>query len=97
MLKTTTSNMATIPAIYSEYTLEINYYDPYGEKVGTYFSNPLNEKVFIHNDNLRKLIDSNIPENYQIVPYFAYPKHDITGKNITEEIMIAVKEINPSN
>lgn len=61
-------------------TLEINYYDPYGNKVGTHF-----HERNISDMNLKEVIDSNIPKNYQVVPHFAYPD------SFSEEIMIAVK------
>ena len=84
-------NSSITKNINSANCLEINYYDPYGNKVGAYYSAPANAAI------LKEIIDSNIPENHQIVPYFAYPQHDITSDNTTEEIMIAVKEINPIN
>ncbi|WP_283112651.1 hypothetical protein [Lactobacillus gallinarum] len=90
-------NSSITKNINSANCLEINYYDPYGNKVDAYYFAPANAAIFISNKRLKEIIDSNIPENHQIVPYFAYPQHDITSDNTTEEIMIAVKEINPIN
>ena len=90
-------NSSITKNINSANCLEINYYDPYGNKVGAYYSAPANAAIFISNKRLKEIIDSNIPENHQIVPYFAYPQYDITSDNTTEEIMIALKESNPIN
>lgn len=75
MLKTTIS--ITDPVTN---TLEINYYNPYGEKIGTHLHERATDYM-----NLKEIINSNVPEDYQIVPHFAYQS------NISEEIMIAVK------
>ena len=98
MLKPSISNEETItPIIPAVNTLRINYYDPYGTKVGDYRSTLPNENVAIESDRLKEIIDLNIPQDYQIIPYFTYPEFDITDDNITEEIKVAVKEIDLDN
>lgn len=82
MLKPSSSNVTFASTINPKPTLEINYYDPYGNKVG----NHQPKDTIISSTQLKETIDSNIPQDYQIVPYFAYPQHGITN-----EIMIAVK------
>lgn len=44
-------NSSITKNINSANCLEINYYDPYGNKVGAYYSAPANAAIFISNLN----------------------------------------------
>ncbi|EEJ71474.1 hypothetical protein [Lactobacillus ultunensis] len=73
--------------------MEINYYDAEGNKIGSHFSHLLKDTVNLEDQLIRKVIDSNIPHDYEIFSNFTYPT-GITRKNMPQEIMVAVKAIN---
>ena len=73
------------------YQLPINYYDPEGNMVGTYSGINLAANETITHHQLKRFINTHLPENYEVFPYFAYPKENITCKNLPDEIMIAVR------
>lgn len=73
------------------YQLPINYYDPEGNMVGTYSGINLAANETITHHQLKRFINTHLPENYEVFPYFAYPKENITCENLPDEIMIAVR------
>ena len=74
-----------------EYTLIINYYDPEGKKVGSHSGLTLKENRTLKHHKQKDVINSHVPENYEIFPYFAYPQDNIASNNLPAEIMIAVR------
>ena len=59
--------------------------------VGTYSGINLAANETITHYQLKRFINTHLPENYEVFPYFAYPKENITCENLPDEIMIAVR------
>ena len=52
------------------YQLPINYYDPEGNLVGTYSGINLAANETITHHQLKRFINTHLPENYEVFPYF---------------------------
>ena len=72
------------------YQLPINYYDPEGNMVGTYSGINLAANETITHHQLKRFINTHLPENYDVFPNFAYTTDNITFQNLPDKIMIAV-------